>query len=400
MASQDSIDVVIPLDPAAVDESSEALDPWRLLATGNGILVSWAEGGRAESGMLGPSLAGTSQLATQLSGVLAQTGASRAAAAASKGLFTVEVPTGSTISDLVPAVGGGYRGLVRAPGAKGFSGDVRLLPATGAKTAGAVALGPLFAVMALTMGAEMLAQHQLEAKVDRIYKGVQGLSQHVREQRVAQLVSAESALDASQAALLDRIQIPSSIGLGSARDNVRVLRAQALGWLETWETAAEKMEIGEYGVHHRYFEKYVFGGSEDYTEFAHRVAVLYRALVLDTRAQVLTSAEAALHNPHETLVNLQRQLTKSVAANAEAQQRLRDVLWRLSVPAVDFNYISGRKTEKRAAALDRMLGELAATVAYAPNAPTLLASNGRQSLQIVRGGDGAVQPTAPLAVVS
>jgi hypothetical protein len=55
---------------------------------------------------------------------------------------------------------------------------------------------------------------------------------------------------------------------------------------------------------------------------------------------------------------------------------------------------------RRAAALDRMLGELAATVAYAPDAPTLLASNGRQSLQIVRGDDGAVQPTAPLAGVS
>src|SRR4051794_41864089 len=59
-------------------------------------------------------------------------------APSTEGLYRLILPTGSVARDLVPAVGGGFRGMVRAAGSAKVAGHARLIPATaGAGAAGA-----------------------------------------------------------------------------------------------------------------------------------------------------------------------------------------------------------------------------------------------------------------------
>src|SRR4051812_38563749 len=111
-----------------VDDGSAAdpADPWQMLAQGTGILVSWHEpspgGGEPWAGALSAS----SALSQQLGSILARAGTSGSTGAA---VFRVELPTGTTMQNLVPAVGGGFRGLVRASVSGRIAGHARLVPA-------------------------------------------------------------------------------------------------------------------------------------------------------------------------------------------------------------------------------------------------------------------------------
>lgn len=101
------------------------VDPWQLLAQGAGIRIDWSPWTGATSGrQWGPTLSATSAFARQLGAVTERAGAG--AGAAGKTLFRLELPTGQTVQNLVPAVGGGFRGLLRAPGSPGIAGQARL----------------------------------------------------------------------------------------------------------------------------------------------------------------------------------------------------------------------------------------------------------------------------------
>ena len=52
--------------------------------------------------------------------------------------------------------------------------------------------------------------------------------------------------------------------------------------------------------------------------------VRYRALVLESRAQVVTAAEAALASPGQTLRDLEASVQQRLEENATARDRLRD----------------------------------------------------------------------------
>lgn len=122
-------------------------------------------------------------------------------------LFRLELPTGSTLQNLVPAVGGGFRGLVRTADNASLAGHARLIPVA-AGTGAAVTLGPLIGLMALSVGAEMLGRHQQDKKLAAIHQGVKALNKAVEENTRAQADSAEQALEQASAAILDRIEYP------------------------------------------------------------------------------------------------------------------------------------------------------------------------------------------------
>src|SRR3954454_25277816 len=71
------------------------------------------------------------------------------------GVYRLILPTGSVARDLLPAVGGGFRGLVRAAGSRQAAGHERLIPAAPGAGA-AVAAGTLIAAVALAVAGEML----------------------------------------------------------------------------------------------------------------------------------------------------------------------------------------------------------------------------------------------------
>jgi hypothetical protein len=122
--------------------------------------------------------------------------------------------------------------------------------------------------------------------------------------------------------------------------------------------------------------------------FPNHVATFYRALALDSRAVVLTGAEAALRRDDLTLVHLQEQLQVQLRENARVQDRLRELLWQLASVPVAYSTptipVSGGKVLQ----LQRMLNKLAISAAKLPDAPALLGTSNRQVTEIRREPNG------------
>ncbi|MGH8526245.1 MAG: hypothetical protein ACREXY_19180, partial [Gammaproteobacteria bacterium] len=276
-----------------------------------------------------------------------------------------------------------------------LAGQPRLLAVGGAGTAG-FALGPMVAVLALSVAAEMVARHQTEVKLRRILTAVDDLRADLRQTQHATLNAAERAIEDGSAALLDRIAIPDSIGLGSALNDLRNLRHQSLEWLTNWERAASDMKVGRDGVNFRYFVSRL--GMEDSSpdEFVRKVAVTYRALAMDARATVLTGAEAALANPDVRLDHLQARLALSLSETADAQDRLTNVARRLAEPHLDLTvreFMAPGNTQ-RAATIGQALSKLAFALADAPPTPPTFEPSGAQILELRHRLDGSVQSTS------
>jgi len=289
--------------------------------------------------------------------------------------------------------------MVSSAGA--ITGHARLVPVGGLGVgAGAgLALGPLVALLALAVGAEMLARQQQEKKLDRIYRSVLRLEGVEDERTDAQLRSAIEALEQGQAALVDRITVPSSIGLGTARSNLRDIRNRATGWLDDWERGAKEHLPDQSRTHVDLddMDRILAGRTGSVSAFPKRVATLYQALCLDSRAQLLTSIESALDNPDVQMNHLQAELRKSLTQNAETQERLRNLLWLLAERPVGTSFLSSPGSEREADVLSRTLSKLAEDAARTPDAPGLLTESGRQILELRRCPDGALQILRPAA---
>lgn len=233
---EEVVGAVVPVDDDGRVADIDQADPWELLARDQGLLVQWQPLPQPLGTSWGPTLSAGSELAKQLVTIAARAGAP-AAIRSGAALFTLELPTGTTLQNLVPAVGGGFRGMVRSGSSAAIAGHGRLVPVAGtaAGVGAGIALGPLVALMALSVGADMLGRYQQDKKLELIHKGVTALANAADETTNAQLKSAAQALELGEAAILDRVAIPASIGLGHARDNLRVINNRGLAWLDDWE---------------------------------------------------------------------------------------------------------------------------------------------------------------------
>ncbi|OLT16497.1 hypothetical protein BJF78_13770 [Pseudonocardia sp. CNS-139] len=105
--------------------------------------------------------------------------------------FRVEFPPGFDVGNLVPAAGGGFRGLVAAgKGASRIGGHVRLLPAGAASAM----LGPALGLMAITVITEMAAAAEQERKLKAILGTVERIDARLRLETDARLRTAEQAI--------------------------------------------------------------------------------------------------------------------------------------------------------------------------------------------------------------
>ncbi len=119
-----------------------------------------------------------------------------------------------------------------------ITSHARLIPVGGAAVGAGVALGPLVGLMALSVGAEMLARHQQDQQLAAIRRAAEAVERHHVQQLVAHLDTANHAITSANAALLDQIQIPQAVGFGPAVNNLRAVKNQALGWLDAWANAS------------------------------------------------------------------------------------------------------------------------------------------------------------------
>lgn len=386
--------VVVPMTRELAPGDADATDPWRMLAEGTGMLVAW-EPAPTNVASWGAPLSATSGLARQLATVVQRAGAKLPATGET--LFRVQLPAGQTVANLVPAIGGGFRSMTKVAGRSGFAGQAKLLPVAGAAGAGAaVALGPLLAVIALSVGAEMLASHQQDAKLDAIKDVVERLENHEIDKIVAVLDSAEGVLHDSMNALLDKLDVPEAVGLGSTAGSVKETKALTLNWLKKWETVAERfgsaqrVDIDDL---REALGKTAIGGFE---AFGALVQLTYRALALDSRVHVVAMAEATLRSPDESVEHFQGSIERRLAENADSLERLSSVVRRFASMRLT---VGAARIDKRnePSALQARLVRLAFAIGDAPQLPPLLTADQRLVVEAVRRSDGTVVMLRPRA---
>lgn len=387
--------VVVPVSGALGEVPQLPGDPWTMLADGTGMLIQWRPLAPADAGPAwGPVLKPGSAFAQQLLNVVDQAGA-RSTVSAGATLFRVEVPTGQTLQQLVPAVGGGFRGMTRATGSAKVAGHARLVPVTGAAAGGGLAIGPLMGLMALSVGTEMLARYEQDRKLQAILEAAQGVQRHLQQQIHAELKTAEQALEAAAAAILDQVSVPQGVGLSSAVTGLRNVRNQALNWLDQWEERVSALPTDGNGVSLSQLHKALDVGLGGPESFPAQITVLYRALVLESRAQVVTAAEAALANPGQTLRNLEASIQQRLDANTAAQERLRELLLTLIEHPVTLGLPTRPATSRKAAQTERLIARLTHAMVKTSDAPPVLTAENRQVLEAVRREDGTVSILQP-----
>lgn len=381
---------VLPTGPAAV----ETTDPHALVASGQGVVVSWKRGGNT-SDTWGPALSATSSLARSLTEIAQRAGAARVLDTAA--LFRVEVPAGQTLLDLVPAVGGGFRGMIRS-GSK-ITSHARLVPVGGAAVGGgaALALGPLVGLMALSVGAEMLARHQQEQQIKAIPQVAEALLKRQKQQDTAVLTTSEDTIRAANGALLDRIRVPESVGLGATANNLHNLRNRAVGWLESWEGGVRSDPWTEKGLDIKKMHSILGAPLDSPGDFEASVGLLVRSVILDSRMRIIGAVEAATLNPEADLSQFRGEVEADLRRNADVLERLRETLHDLSDYPIHVGYPHRLKTESEARLLASRLSRAAHAVGKTASALPLLDEQNRLVIEAQRQQDGTWAIRKPLA---
>jgi hypothetical protein len=292
--------------------------------------------------------------------------------------------------------------MARASGSKAIAAHARLLPVGGvAAGAGAIALGPLVGIVALTVGAEMLARQQLEQKLETIQRDVRDISQHLQQQLRASITTAEAALEDATTALLDHIEVPEGVGLGSAITDLRQVKNQALGWLERWEQVATGFAGTPGGTRSAELEQFrdelgsvAIGG---WDALPANMVLLYRALALDSRAHIVSLAQATLDRPAGTFDQFEAQIGDRLAANAAAQERLANLLWALATTSINAGVANIRpRNWRQLGKTHTTITELTRALTAAPEAPAMVTSDNRLLIEATRAPDGRVELLQPL----
>jgi hypothetical protein len=367
-----------------------------MLAEGTGMLVSWEP---APSGLStwGAPLSATSSLARHLTTVVQNAGTKLPSTGET--LVRIQLPAGQTIADLIPAVGGGLRGMTRAAGSSKIAAHARLFPVGGVAggAAGGVAaapLGPLLAVIALSVGAEMLATHQLHAKLDGIKEVVDRLEHHEVDKIVAALDSAESVLQDSMAALLDKLDVPEAIGLGSTANSVKEIKALALNWLRKWERVADRFDGGQRVDIEDLKDELAKTAIGGFDAFGTLVQLAYRALAVDSRVHVVAMAEATLQRPGESFEHFERSIQRRLVDNSVDLERVARLVRRLASMRLTVNVARIDKRNELSTVQARLV-RLAFALGDAPSLPPMLTPDQRLSIEAVRRADGTILVLEP-----
>ena len=261
-----------------------------------------------------------------------------------EGLYRVVLPAGSTAKDLVPAVGGGFRGMVKAAGSTRISGHATLLPAAG--IGATVAAGPLIATVALATVSEMFAQHQQNKKLESIQKAVQSIQTRMSDEDRAVLVTAEQQVQKVTGYLLDRASIPKISSAPAAFGDLNTLAnrwgERLVRWTETVQQYSHKDCV--YGPE----LMLALTGEKEHAEqaFENMVAQTYEALALRARVVVLEKVAAESENQNRSLPHVEAALRAELSDIAAQQTQLTELIDDLSAMPLDSSklpvHVAGR----------------------------------------------------------
>lgn len=379
MKSEDEA-VVVPLVPFESEPNTEAM--LRMLLNREALLIN-----RVAS----PARVSASGMVAQASGAFARaisTAVGQAGRSGSaEGLYRVILPTGSVARDLVPAVGGGFRGIVRATGSTKFAGQARLIPAA-AGTGAAIAAGPLIATVGLAVAGEMLAQHQMNKKLDAIKVAVGSIQVRMDKQERSVLTTASQQASKVAGYLLDQAQIPSISSAAHAFGELDSLTNTYIERLDRWLDIAKSHE-GHKRVHSSDLMNSLVGKHDNQSErFEQMVAQTYEALALRARVVVLEKVAAEFSNQDRSLLHVENILRNELSTLANRQSQLVGLLDDLNVLHVDAIrgpiVVAGKGTIQARTSF----GRLARALHSAPDGIPLLSDSDQTVLELEPTADG------------
>jgi hypothetical protein len=373
--------VVVPLVPLDVEPSTETM--LRMILNREALVISRvaAPANSAPSGMVAQT---TGAFAKAISQAVGRAGR----VASTEGLYRVVLPTGAIARDLVPAVGGGFRGIVRAAGSTKFAGSARLIPAAGVGAGAALAAGPLIATVGLAVAGEMLAQHQMNKKLDAIKGAVIGLSVRMDEQERSVLTTASQQARKVAGYLLDQAQIPSISSAAHAFGDLDTLTNTYIDRLDRWLGIAEKYEDSD-RVYAPDLMRALVGKRENQAqEFEKMVAQTYEALALRARVVVLEKIAAEFSNGDRSLPHVEHVLREELSVLANRQSDLVGLLDNLNVLQIDASKVPVAFAGKGTLGARTSFGRLARALHAAPDSLPLLTASDQTVLELAPTADG------------
>ncbi|NUJ88818.1 hypothetical protein HOW07_12455 [Plantibacter sp. MCCC 1A11337] len=316
-------------------------------------------------------------------------------ATSSSDLYHVILPTGAVARDLVPAIGGGFRGIVRSGGSTAFAGQARLIPAA-VGTGAALAAGPLIATVGLAVAGEMLAQHQVNKKLANLQTAVTDLKARMDDQERSVLTTASQQAGKVAGYLLDRAHIPSISSAAHAFGDLDTLTNSYIDRLERWLGVAKLHQSLE-RVYAPDLMKALVGSRENQTQaFEQMVAQTYEALALRARVTVLEKIAAEFSNGDRSLPHVERVLRHELSILAAHQDQLVTLLDDLNVLQIDSSRVPIAFAGSRTLGARTSFARLARALHATPDSPPLLSEADQTVLELSPSPEGLsiISPTA------
>lgn len=379
--------VVVPLVPLTSEPSTETM--LRMLLNREALVISH---------VAKPAVHTSTGMVAQTSGAFAkaisQAFGQAGRAASTEGLYRVILPTGSVARDLVPAVGGGFRGITRAAGSTKIAAHARLMPAV-AGTGAAVAAGPLIATVGLAVAGEMLAQHQMNKKLDSIKNAVTGIQVRMDEQERSVLTTAEQQARKVAGYLLDQAHIPTISSAAHAFGDLDTLTNTYINRLDRWLEIADKHQGSDRVYAPDLMKALVDKRDNQAQEFEQMVAQTYQALALRARVVVLEKIAAEFSNGDRSLPHVENVLRDELSVLADRQSQLVGLLDDLNVLQIDSSKVPIAFAGKGTIGARTSFGRLARALHTTPDSLPLLTESDQTVIELAPTAEGlaVIAPT-------
>ena len=270
----------------------------------------------------------------------------------------------------------------------------------GAGAAGAQAAGPMLGLLALSTASQMLAQKQMTDKLNAIHDDVKELRDLQREKEAAVLPLAERMLRSVSHYLLDRVEVPKALAADSTFGRLREFHEVRRGRLSRWENVVRKYEDKEEVDGGELMAKLMNTEQGSAHGFAQQVEETYYAFALMARLTVANRVEASLGHPDAELPNVDRLVAMELREIADDQERLTDVLGRLSGMPLTTGYLSAPGTRSHVVRAHAMLGRLTHQLHRLPPAVPVLTDTRKPVLEFYGRSDGRLELVEPTELQS
>ena len=369
--------VVVPLVASPAELGTEAM--LRMVLNREALIISRSPVSTkaASTGLVAQNTGAFAKAIGQSVGLLGR-------AVPEEGLFRVIMPTGSVTRDLVSAVGGGYRGMVRTAGSTRISGHVRLIPAA-AGTGATIAAGPLIATVGLAVAGDMLVQHQMNRKLDGIRKALLDIQVRAEEEERSILETAAHQSRKVAGYLLDQARIPTISSASHAFGDLDSLTNIHVNRLGHWLDVAEKYTTVDRVYAPELLTALVSKTEHPLQDFERMVAQTYEALALQARVIVLEKVAAEFSNPDRSLPYVEAALHRELSGIAEIQTQLVALLDDLSAMPLDSSRLPIPFADKNTLNIRTSFGQMVKALHSTPDGLPILTSSEQTILELAPG---------------